>query len=64
MTRERQRLAIADAHAAVLAALEAGQAELAAEDLRASLHALHRLTGRFDVEEVLDALFAGFCIGK
>jgi tRNA modification GTPase len=38
--------------------------ELVAEDLRAAGTALGRLTGRVDVEDVLDALFREFCIGK
>ena len=36
----------------------------AAEELRYAALALGRVTGRVDVEDVLDALFAGFCIGK
>jgi tRNA modification GTPase len=38
--------------------------ELAAEDLRLAARALGRLTGRIDVEDVLDAVFRDFCIGK
>ncbi|MEM7567476.1 MAG: tRNA uridine-5-carboxymethylaminomethyl(34) synthesis GTPase MnmE [Pseudomonadota bacterium] len=64
VTRERQRLMIVEAEASLIRARQAPSPELCAEDLRAALHALHRLTGRFDVETVLDALFAGFCIGK
>jgi tRNA modification GTPase len=41
-----------------------GLPELQAEEVRLALHALGRLTGRVDVEEVLDRIFAGFCIGK
>lgn len=37
---------------------------LAAEDLRGALRALDLLVGRTDVETVLDAVFAGFCLGK
>ena len=56
--------------------LEAGQAalerfgepklspELKAEELRIAARHLGRLTGRIDVEEVLGAIFAEFCIGK
>lgn len=56
--------------------LEAGQAalerfgkpklspELKAEELRIAARHLGRLTGRIDVEEVLSAIFAEFCIGK
>jgi tRNA modification GTPase len=35
-----------------------------AEDLRHALAGLGRLTGRFDVEEVLDVIFREFCVGK
>jgi tRNA modification GTPase len=38
--------------------------ELAAEELRAAAHALGRLLGRVDVEDILDVIFREFCIGK
>lgn len=38
--------------------------ELASEDLRAGVFALEKLVGRVDVEDVLDQVFANFCIGK
>ena len=38
--------------------------ELLAEDLRLALVALGRITGRVGVEDMLDKLFAEFCIGK
>jgi tRNA modification GTPase len=38
--------------------------ELAAEDLRAAADSLGRLLGRVDVEDILDAVFREFCIGK
>jgi tRNA modification GTPase len=37
---------------------------LAAEDLRRAALSLGRLIGRVDVEEILDAIFRDFCIGK
>ena len=40
------------------------QPELAAEELRAAAHALGKVTGVIDTEDVLDALFGEFCIGK
>jgi tRNA modification GTPase len=40
------------------------QSELMAEDLRLALRAVGRLTGRVDIEEVLDSVFRDFCIGK
>jgi tRNA modification GTPase len=64
VTRARQRDALAACHAALV---EAGAREdpvLQAEALRRAGHALAVLGGRADVEAVLDALFARFCIGK
>jgi len=37
---------------------------LIAEELRAAATALGRLTGRVDVEDLLDVIFRDFCIGK
>lgn len=66
LTRERQRLAVTAAVDAILRAAMIGpeQPELIAEELRLAVRALERLIGRVDVEDVLDSLFAGFCIGK
>lgn len=46
--------------------VEAGPArsELAAEELRAAIRALDSLVGRIDVENILDEIFASFCLGK
>ncbi|MGE0044353.1 MAG: tRNA uridine-5-carboxymethylaminomethyl(34) synthesis GTPase MnmE [Hyphomonadaceae bacterium] len=66
ITRARHRALIEEAYDALLrasASLDAG-AELAAEDLRIAARALGRMTGRIDVEELLDEIFARFCIGK
>jgi tRNA modification GTPase len=38
--------------------------ELAAEDLRMATRSLGRITGRIDVEDILDVVFSDFCIGK
>jgi len=38
--------------------------ELRAEDLRSGAQALGRITGRVDVEDILDRIFSDFCIGK
>jgi tRNA modification GTPase len=40
------------------------EVELRAEDLRQAADALGRITGRIDVEDVLDHIFGRFCIGK
>jgi tRNA modification GTPase len=41
-----------------------GDSELVAEDLRVAARALGRVTGRVDVEDLLDVIFNDFCIGK
>lgn len=64
LTRLRHRHALAEAEAALGRALSAPEAELAAEDLRLAARALGRITGRVDVEDVLDQVFRSFCIGK
>jgi len=38
--------------------------ELASADVHLALRALESLTGRVDVEDVLDRVFSQFCIGK
>ncbi|KAB7738504.1 tRNA uridine-5-carboxymethylaminomethyl(34) synthesis GTPase MnmE [Parvibaculum sedimenti] len=38
--------------------------ELVAEDLRLAARSLGRITGRVDVEDLLDIVFRDFCIGK
>lgn len=66
-TRERHRAALVDvrdALARVLAAPPAAEIALIAEDLRLAVRGLGRITGSVDVEDVLDRIFASFCIGK
>jgi tRNA modification GTPase len=38
--------------------------ELIAVDLRGALEAVGEVIGHANVEQILDALFANFCIGK
>ena len=64
LTRARHRQALTDCQGALLRAQQAGGPELVAEDVRLAARALGRITGRVDVEEVLDVIFREFCIGK
>lgn len=67
VTRERQRVALCEAKACLESALvlaSPGKEELFAEELRLASRALGRITGRVDVEDVLDKIFSSFCIGK
>ena len=64
-TRLRHRDLLAEALARLEHALAVeGSPELAAEDVRLAGRALDRITGRIDPEDVLDRVFATFCIGK
>lgn len=66
ITRARHRAALTDCHDALerAAATVEGDLVLLAEELRLAARALGRIAGRVDVEQVLDRIFAGFCIGK
>ena len=64
LTRVRHRQALKRAAEALRRAAQVETMELAAEELRAAVHALGRITGRVDVEDVLDRVFSSFCIGK
>ena len=66
ITRTRHRHELEKAQAALdrFLAGDFAELELRAEDLRQTAAALGRLTGRVDVEDVLDRIFADFCIGK
>jgi tRNA modification GTPase len=64
ITRLRHKVLLAAAVGDLDAALAAREEEVVAELLRRASDALGRLTGRIDVEDVLDQLFGEFCIGK
>lgn len=60
----RQRACIEDAHNGLEAARGQTDLLLIAENLRQARLAFDRLTGRASTEDMLDALFGRFCIGK
>ena len=69
MTRERHRAAMVRAIGALESAQKeieggSGRTELVAESIRQGIRALDSLVGRVDVEDLLDEIFASFCIGK
>ena len=64
LTRARHREALETALTALQRSLGAGLPELRAEDLRLAWRSLGRITGRVDVEDLLDVIFADFCLGK
>ena len=64
ITRARHREAVVDCKSALQRAASAALPELVAEDLRLAVRALGHITGRVDVEDILDVVFRDFCIGK
>ena len=64
LTRARHRQAVMDCREALARARAGPMDERLAEELRLAAHALGRITGRVDVEAVLDLVFRDFCIGK
>jgi tRNA modification GTPase len=66
LTRERHRAALRDTVSALERALAegTGRDDILAEELRLAARALGRLTGRVDVDDILDVIFRDFCIGK
>jgi len=68
LTRARHRIALEDCVAALDRAragtMRGQDMEMIAEDMRVAAQALGRITGRIDVEDLLDKIFKDFCIGK
>jgi tRNA modification GTPase len=60
----RQAGLLEEAHGSLSRAGEVGDVVIIAERLRQARAAFDRLTGRAGVEDVLDALFGRFCLGK
>ena len=68
-TRLRHQQAMERGSAALATALSLlpqgeDTADIAAEELRTAIRALDSLVGRVDIENVLDEIFASFCLGK
>ncbi|KAI8967544.1 hypothetical protein BDF20DRAFT_927890 [Mycotypha africana] len=66
ITQARHREHLEDCLSSLKAFLNMPEEELVlcAEELRQAADALGRITGKIDVEDVLDTLFGQFCIGK
>ncbi len=64
LTRARHREALQQAQTALIRSMDAPLPELAAEDLRLAVRHLGAITGKVDIEDLLDMIFRDFCIGK
>ena len=67
--RERHRDALARGASALkqaisLVSIDLENSELCSEEIRSAILALDSLIGRVDIENVLDEIFASFCLGK
>ncbi|MBL6932256.1 MAG: tRNA uridine-5-carboxymethylaminomethyl(34) synthesis GTPase MnmE [Rhodospirillales bacterium] len=64
ITRLRHRNALTSCCESLSRAANTTEPELMGEDLRLAARALGTITGRVDVEDLLDVIFSEFCIGK
>lgn len=64
LTRERHHLAVTEVREYLQSALDEPFPELMAENLRQAAHSLGRITGRVEVEDLLEVIFRDFCVGK
>lgn len=64
ISRARHRHALEEAAVSLERAVGAQAPELMAEDVRLALRSIGRITGKVDVEDLLDVIFRDFCIGK
>lgn len=64
ITRERHRYFLKACYECLDRFSLENQLELASEDLRLAARALGQIVGTIDVDQILDEIFAKFCIGK
>lgn len=64
ITRERHRKALSEALSALTSYNRNNLLELSAEELRLAANYIGKITGKIDVDQLLDVIFKEFCIGK
>jgi tRNA modification GTPase len=64
ITRARYREALVSAADNLLSFSLKKNVELASEDLRMGISEIAKISGKVDVDDILDVVFSGFCIGK
>lgn len=64
LSRVRHRVAVERAERHLRDALTTSASELGAEHVRLALREIGRITGRVDLDELLDVVFRDFCLGK
>ena len=66
LTRERHRVHLTECLEGLYRYKELGfdMPEIAAEELRLAARSIQKITGKVDVEQILEIIFRDFCIGK
>ena len=64
VSRERHRIILKNTLKYLKLSLEPKNLDIFAEDIRLSLFEISKITGKKDIEEILDIIFSDFCIGK
>lgn len=64
ITRQRYKEALKECVCSLLNFNLSKEIELAAEDIRIACRSIGKITGRVEVDEILDKIFSNFCIGK
>ena len=64
ITRTRYREALSNALSSLRLFNLDKEIELSAEDIRLAAREIGKITGRIEVDEILDKIFGSFCIGK
>ncbi len=64
LTRQRHRQQLEQCLEYLDLSMQQSSPELIAQELRFAINALGKITGRIDVEDLLDVIFKDFCIGK
>ena len=64
ISRERQRKLLENCLKCLKISINIDQLDIMAEEIRQSLIYLSKISGNYDIEEILDLIFDEFCIGK
>ena len=64
ISRERHRQLLIKALKNLQRSINLDEIDMAAEEIRNSLNNLSKITGKFEIDEILSIIFKDFCIGK
>ena len=64
VSRERHRNLLEKSCKCLKNSVESSEIDIIAEEIRESLKYISKITGKYDIDEILDIIFNEFCIGK